>query len=267
MPRVERDEHGRDVLDQQCDADLEPLDRDEVNQATNAKGGDPEDGEKRRLAGVPRGRAPRQTSRTAKRRRNAPVARTSVSRSRDDASRLEDDLRDAPLSAQSVAAVSTIAYPSAGGGSRAALSGRRLYTGTAGTWRSLSSAPALEREAASSNPAVPTSPFRPAPRRRRRKTASATASFSDAVLAANHRAVLPLRLCNPVRRSPLAIRSIVVLRRAGSTASATAPPAWAPRAYAQACRRAGSRRDIGPLRRGRSFPTGPCSSASPRRVS
>ena len=56
----------------------------------------------------------RQTSSTAKRSRNAPVARTSVNRSEVTPPDWRMTFETAPFSAQSVAAVSTIAYPSAG---------------------------------------------------------------------------------------------------------------------------------------------------------
>src|SRR5918912_1410222 len=56
----------------------------------------------------------RHTARTAKRTRNAPVARTSVSRSELTPPDWRITFETPPLTAHSVAAVSTIAYPSEG---------------------------------------------------------------------------------------------------------------------------------------------------------
>jgi hypothetical protein len=47
--RVQRDEHRRRVLDQERDADVEPPDRDQVEELHEREAGDPEDDEPRQL--------------------------------------------------------------------------------------------------------------------------------------------------------------------------------------------------------------------------
>ena len=143
VPRVERDENGRehDFRDQQRDADLEALDRDEVEPGHEcARPGDA-DGQERQLAEGHPDVERRQTSRTPKRSRKAPVARTGQPL-RGDTSRLEDDLPEGAVECPERRRREHHRVPQRGRRvTRRGLSGRRLYTGAAGT--ASGSAPAL----------------------------------------------------------------------------------------------------------------------------
>ena len=166
VPRVERDEHRRDVLDQQRDADLQSLDRHEVEPGDECQAGDAEDGEKRQLAEAhAKGRAPPDEQDGEQEQKRSGGAHLGQPL-RGHAARLEDHLRDGAVQRPERRRREHHRVPQRGPAVHAAsLSGWRLYTATAGTWRSLVARPLWEREAAGSNPAVPTSPFRSAPRR------------------------------------------------------------------------------------------------------
>ena len=108
-PRPERDQHGRDVLDQQGDSDLEPVDGDEVEELHEGEAGDAEEEEKRELT-APDPKAPRarRSRALATRISAAPVERTSVRR-RDESPELRAAFANDPLIPQSAVAPSTIA--------------------------------------------------------------------------------------------------------------------------------------------------------------
>ena len=79
-PGPERDEDRREVVDDEGDPDVEPLDADEVEELDEGEAENAEDGEEARLPAVVR-RFPGRQSATARPRISAaPVARTSASR-------------------------------------------------------------------------------------------------------------------------------------------------------------------------------------------
>jgi hypothetical protein len=107
-PCPERDQHRGDVLDQQRDTDLEPVDRDEVEELHEREAGDAEEEEERQLSALIRRLRGRAIASAPTRISAAPVERTSVRR-RDESPELRAAFANDPLIPQSAVAPSTIA--------------------------------------------------------------------------------------------------------------------------------------------------------------
>ncbi len=107
--RPDRDEQRAEVLDQERDADLEPVNREEVEELHERDAEDAEDGEPEQAAAIDAERARVSgRGRRARGRGTAPAQRASVRRS-DESPDESATFATEPLRPKSVAALSTIA--------------------------------------------------------------------------------------------------------------------------------------------------------------
>ncbi len=107
-PRPDRDEKRAEVLDQERDADLQPVDGEEVEELDERDADDAEEGEPGELAALDAQRRARGRGRSSVSAMPAPAQRASVSRS-EESPEASATFDTGPLTPKSVAATATIA--------------------------------------------------------------------------------------------------------------------------------------------------------------